>query len=114
MTAKAVLCLYLLEGRVLNVSNCFKEIGLSNIGREIPRMVEEPFGVIVSRVARAGKNRYNQPVSYTDYRLNASDHNLEGIEKMREYCKDHGVKFPSSGPSIVEYSKKLIQQTKLF
>ncbi len=46
MTAKAALALALLEGRVLNVSNCFKEIGLSNIAREIPRMIEEPFGLL--------------------------------------------------------------------
>jgi hypothetical protein len=58
MTAKAVLCRYLLEGRVLNVRNCHREIGYTNISREIPRMVEKPFGVEVSRTPRQGKDRY--------------------------------------------------------
>jgi len=82
----------LLEGRVLNVSNCFKEIGLSNIGREVPRMIEAPFGVVVSRLPRAGKSRYGQPVSYTDYRLNRdAPYNQDGIAKMKAYCEKHGA-----------------------
>lgn len=75
----------LLEGRVLNVSNCFKEIGLTNIGREIPRMIEQPFGISVSRTPKKGKSRYGQPVSYTNYRLNKTEHNIEGINKMIQY-----------------------------
>ncbi len=91
MTAKAALALALLEGRVLNVSNCFKEIGLSNIGREIPRMIEEPFDVVISRQPRSGKSRYGQAVSYTDYRLNRdAPYNQAGIALMREYVKLHG------------------------
>lgn len=85
MTAKAALAKALLDDRVLNVSNCFKEIGLTNIAREIPRMIEEPFGVVVSRTPKKGKSRYGQPVSYTNYRLNKSDFNTEGISKMIEY-----------------------------
>jgi hypothetical protein len=85
MTSKAALCLALLEGRVLNVKNCFKEIGLTNIAREIPRLVENPFQVIVSRTPKEGENRYGQPVKYTDYRLNKTEHNKEGIQKMIAY-----------------------------
>lgn len=110
MTAKAALCLALLEGRVLNVSNCFKELGLSNIAREIPRMVENPFGVVVSRVPKAGKSRYGQPVSYVNYRLNTSEHNLEGIEKMRLYCKKHGANFTTKGSAPT----RILNQQQLF
>lgn len=39
MNARTALCMALLEGKVLSVANCFKEIGLSNIARELPRMV---------------------------------------------------------------------------
>ena len=108
MTAKAALALALLEGRVLNVSNCFKEIGLSNIAREIPRMIEEPFGVAVSRVARTGKSRYGQAVSYTDYRLNRSEHNLKGIEEMKGYVMQH-VPYNQTRPR-----ESLKQQAELF
>ncbi len=85
MTSKAALAMALLEGRVLNVKNCFKEIGLTNIAREIPRLIEDPFDVQVSRTPKEGKNRYDQPVKWTDYRLNKSDYNKEGIRKMKEY-----------------------------
>ena len=107
MTAKAALALALLEGRVLNVSNCFKEIGLSNIGREIPRMIEIPFGVTVSRVARTGKSRYGQAVSYTDYRLNRSEHNLKGIEEMKAYVL-------ANRPHNQTAPKKILNQSQLF
>lgn len=89
MTSKAALALALLEGRVLNVKNCFTEIGLTNIGREIPRLIEKPFNVEVSRTEKEGKNRFGQVVKYTDYRLNRSEHNLNGIIKMERYVEEH-------------------------
>lgn len=92
MTAKAALALALLEGRVLNVKNCFSEIGLTNIAREIPRLIEKPFGVEVSRTKREGKNRYKQPVAWIDYRLNRSEHNINGIIKMERYVEEHKPK----------------------
>lgn len=94
MNARVALCMALLEGRVLSVANCFKEIGLTNIGRELPRMVEKPFGVEISRTPKASKNRYGSPVSYTSYRLNNSDHNLKGIELMRSYVEANGGYVP--------------------
>ena len=85
MTAKAALCKYLLEGRVLNIKNCFTLIGLTNCPREISRMIEQPFGVIVSRTNRTGESRFGQSVTWVDYRLNNTEHNKDGIEKMKEY-----------------------------
>jgi hypothetical protein len=87
MTAKAALAQALLDGRVLNVKNCFQTIGLTNCAREISRMIEKPFGVTVSRTQREGKSKYGQPVTWMDYRLNHTDYNKDGIEKMREYVK---------------------------
>lgn len=94
MNARTALCMALLEGRVLNVSNCFKEVGLTNISRELPRMVEIPFGVEISRTPKTGKNRYGSPISYTNYRLNDSEHNQKGMELMRQYVKDNGGAIP--------------------
>lgn len=87
MTAKASLCKHLLDGHTLNIKNCFTLIGLTNCPREISRMVEKPFGVIVSRTPREGKSRYGQSVTWYDYHLNKTDYNKEGIEKMIEYVK---------------------------
>jgi len=88
MTAKAALCKYLLEGSVLNIKNCFTLIGLTNCPREISRMIEQPFGVIVSRTNRTGESRYGQSVTWIDYRLNRTQMNKDGIEKMKKYLAE--------------------------
>ena len=62
-------------------------VGLTNAPREISRMVEQPFGVVVSRTPREGKSKHGQPVTWFDYRLNNSEHNLPGIKLMIEYLK---------------------------
>lgn len=85
MTAKAALAKALLDGRVINIKNCFETIGLTNAPREISRMIEQPFGVEVSRTPREGKSRYGQPVTWYDYRLNRTEYNKEGIAKMIDY-----------------------------
>lgn len=89
MTAKAALCMALLEGRVLNVKNVFQTIGLTNCSREISRMVEKPFSVEVTRTHRTGKNKYGGDVTWVDFRLNKSKHNGLGIARMIAYCQKH-------------------------
>lgn len=85
MTATAALAKALLDGRVINIKNCFETIGLTNAPREIGRMIERKFGVTVDRKQREGKSRYGQPVNWVDYRLIYTEENKEGIEKMKEY-----------------------------
>lgn len=89
MTARAALCKLLLEGHTLNIKNCFSLIGLTNCPREISRMIEQPFNVQVSRTRMEGESRYGQSVTWVDYRLNKTDYNKVGIEKMKEYVKEN-------------------------
>jgi len=96
MTAKAALCQALLDGRVLNVKNLAQTVGLTNCAREISRMVEKPFGVTVSRTQREGISKYGQSVIWVDYRLNATDYNKDGIEKMREYIREQSNVVPTT------------------
>ena len=91
MTAKAALCYALLDGRVLNVKNCFETIGLTNCAREISRMVEKDFGVEVSRVPMEGTSKYGQKVTWVNYRLNKTEQNQPGIAKMKDYIQKHIV-----------------------
>lgn len=88
MTSKAALCKALLDGKVLNIMNGFKLLGITNIPREIGRSVERAFGVTVSRVEMNGTSRYGQHCNWINYRLNRTDYNKEGIEKMEAYIKD--------------------------
>jgi len=85
MTAKAALAISLLKGDVLNVKNCLTIVGLSNCSREISRMIEQPFGVQVSRTRRDSYSRYGQPIFWYDFRLNKTEYNAPGITKMKEY-----------------------------
>lgn len=97
MTAKAALIYHLLKGDVLTIGTAFKIIGITNLPREIGRSIEREeeggFGVTVSKVSADGKNRYGYPVSWHQYRLNRTDRNAPGIEKMKDYlreqCKGH-------------------------
>ena len=91
MTAKAALAKALLEGRVLNIKNGFTLLGITNIPREIGRCIEDEkrlgFGVIVSRTERKGTSQWGQPCEWTDYRLNRTEYNKPGIEKMIAYIE---------------------------
>ena len=87
MTAKAALCKALLDGRTLNVKNCFETIGLTNCSREISRMVEQPFDVEVTRIHREGRSRYDQSVVWIDYKLLHTEENAEGIKNMWGYVR---------------------------
>jgi len=100
MTAKAALIKALLDGRVLNVKNCFNTIGITNCSREIGRAIERDrsvtknkndsgFGVEVTRTDRNGVSRYGQPCVWTDYRLFSTERNRIGIQKMREYLAEN-------------------------
>lgn len=91
MNKKTALVKALLDGRVLNVKNCFDTIGYSNIAREIPREVEKVFGVEVSRTEKTGTDRYGNRSVWVDYRLNKTEYNREGIKKMREYLVENWV-----------------------
>jgi hypothetical protein len=94
MNAKSALIKALLDGKVLSIKTCFETIGLTNIGRELPRMVEKPFGVVVSRTPMTGKSRYGSKITYTNYRLNKTEQNIEGIKKMMAYLANHSFTEP--------------------
>lgn len=87
MTAKCALCVSLLSGNVLDINKIHKETSYTNSGREIPRMIEHPFGVEVSRTTKNGYSRWGVSVQWCQYRLNRSEYNIEGIKKMITYVK---------------------------
>lgn len=75
----------LLSGEVLSIMNCFKWFGVTNAPREMGRSIERKFGVKVSRTKKEIKTRYGQSGYYFEYRLNFTEYNKEGIQKMRDY-----------------------------
>lgn len=88
MTATAALAKHLLEGNVVSILDGFKLFSITNVPREISRSIEQEFNVIVSRTPRKFKSKYGRKGVYTEYRLNYTDYNKEGIKKMKEYVKE--------------------------
>ena len=88
MNQKAAICKSLLKGEVLSIMNGFKWFGCTNVPREIGRSVERAFDVQVSRINKESKSRYGQPCNFTQYRLNRTEYNKEGIEKMEAYVRE--------------------------
>lgn len=87
MTQKAAIAAALLRGEVLTIMDGFKKFGCTNIPREVSRSIENDFEVEVSRVRKDYTSMWGQPACHTEYRLNKSERNLPGIEKMKAYIK---------------------------
>ncbi|MEO6305947.1 MAG: hypothetical protein ABIP51_22565 [Bacteroidia bacterium] len=105
MTAICALCKSLLKGEVQSIMTGFKWFGISNVPREIGRGIERKFGVKVSRTSKDFTSRYGQSGNYFEYRLNFTEYNREGIERMRKYVEETERKPLSKqvkkGPKIV-------------
>lgn len=85
MTQIAAIATSLLKGEVLSIMDGYRLFACSNLPRELSRSIEQKFDVQISRERVKFKSKYGQPGSYLRYRLNKSQHNLQGIQKMKEY-----------------------------
>lgn len=88
MTQVAAICSALLDGQVLSIMSGYKLFACTNLPREISRSVEKKFEVVVSKERVEFVSKYGQSGFYFRYRLNTTDYNKEGIEKMRKYVKE--------------------------
>jgi hypothetical protein len=114
-SAKAALAKALLDGRVLNVGNCFHTIGLTNCSREVSRMIEEDFDVRVERFPRKGTSRYGTALSWYDFKLDKSlPENKEGVAKMRNYVAEHMIEYRPKPKINTVPPKEMFTQPKLF
>lgn len=105
MTSKAALCLHLLKGEVINIGTGFRLLGITNVPREIGRSVERAFDIHVSRSHQEGKSRYNVPCTWVNYRLNKTDYNYPGIEKMKDYVREQ-IKGESNEKNLLKYCQQ--------
>jgi hypothetical protein len=111
MTQIAAIAMSLLKGDVLTIMDGFKRFACTNLPRELSRSIEQKFGVEISRVKKEFKAQFDgRPGYYYQYRLNNSDHNREGIDKMREYLRSQ---IPNSTPPKTDKEAKQIRQTNL-
>jgi len=113
MNAKAALAMALLRGEVITIMTGFKNLGITNVPREVSRCIEKPFGVIVSRTRKEGLSRYKVPCTWTEYKLNRTEYNLPGIKLIEEYVQQQiSQKPPRTEKEAKE--QKLLEQIELF
>ena len=105
MTQICAMCKSLLKGEVLSIMTGFKWFGITNIPREISRSIEQKFNVQVSRIKKDFTSRYGQPGFYFEYRLNRTDYNKEGIEKMEQYVRE--IENKAFNPPVKRGRKKV-------
>ena len=106
MTKTAAIAKALLKGEVVTIMDGFRRYGVTNIPREISRQIEQKFGVEISRDKVDFTLDCGLPGWYFRYRLNHTEANLTGIEKMKDYISEFE---PTNARQLIER-----QQTELF
>ena len=91
MNQTSAIAYALLKGEVVSIKTAFTQFGCSNAPREIGRSIERKFNVEVSRTPKKFKSRYGKSGTYMEYRLNKTEYNKPGIEKMKEYSQKNIV-----------------------
>lgn len=106
MTSKAALCIALLRGDVVSIRSGFNNFGITNIPREIGRSIKRAFDVEVSKVMKESENRYGCYCCWAEYRLNKTEYNKPGIQKMRAYVKGELKNRPAAKTQAQEKTYK--------
>ena len=91
-TQVAAIAHSLLKGEVLSIMNGFQKFACSNTPREVSRAIEKKFNVEVSKERLDFTSTYGHKGFYFRYRLNKTDYNKPGIEKMKLYVKENSKK----------------------
>jgi len=84
MTRTQALATHLLSGKPVSIKTAYTYFGISNISREVIRLIERPFGVTLTRTKKEGKTKYGSYCSWLEYRLMPSKINASGIKKLKK------------------------------
>jgi hypothetical protein len=85
MNATAAIAKSLLAGHTLNIKSAFRLFGVTNLPREIGRLIERRFHIRVNRQWHCGLTRYNIPCNWVDYSLKRDKLPKAKLLAMREY-----------------------------
>lgn len=92
MTRKQALCQYLLAGGKISIMNGYRHFGISNISREIRRLIEQPFNVTLTRKKMEGKTKYGTYCTWFEYTLTHNRLNAKGIKAIKEELSSQSVR----------------------
>lgn len=115
MTQICAICIALLKGDVLTISDGFHRFNCTNLPRELSRSVEKKFGVEVSKTKVDFESKYDgKPGYYFRYRLNRTDYNAPGIKKMQDYISVQVGSLPPPRTEKEVKEQKILDQIQLF
>jgi len=58
---------HLIKGKKLSIYNAFTKFGISNISREVGRLIEKPFNIQLKREKKVGKTQDGEPCYWFEY-----------------------------------------------
>ncbi len=67
MTRQKALLSHLISGGSLSIMTAYKEFGISNVSREVRRLIEKPFNVELKREQKQGKTKYGSSCYWFEY-----------------------------------------------
>jgi len=79
---KVALYKHLLHNGKLSIKNAFFDFGISNIAREVRRLIEIPLGIELKRVKKVGTTKDDEPCYWFEY--SATDLNKIALKKALE------------------------------
>ena len=85
MTRTQALAKHLLAGKPVSIKTAYNYFGISNISREVIRLIERPFNVTLTRTKMEGKTKYGSYCNWIEYRLVANRLNSKGIKNLKKF-----------------------------
>ena len=82
MTRNQSLINHLIKGGKLSIMNGYKYFGISNIAREVGRLIEKPLGIELKREWRTSKTKYGTVCHWLEYSATRSV-----MHKMKKHLK---------------------------
>lgn len=78
---KTALIKHLIKGGKLSIKNAYLDFGISNISREVIRLIEVPFDVVLTRTKMNGKTKYGSVCTWYEY--SASKRVINKLKKLK-------------------------------
>lgn len=84
MTRTQALAKHLLAGKTVSIMTAYQLFGISNISRELRRLIEIPYNLTLTRTQKEGRTKYGSYCQWLEYRLAYNKINEPGIKKLKQ------------------------------
>jgi len=101
---KVALYKHLLHNGKLSIKNAFFDFGISNIAREVRRLIEIPLEIELKRVKKVGTTKDGEPCYWFEY--SATDLNKIALKKALDGESKKEVKVIGENDKICDWCNK--------